>query len=383
MAFINRIRLPIKLSRPQYPEERDVFRKANGVTKVLSVVVKQTWEGQTDFFPKAVHERLKIALAHDIVNIEGEYYVGGISQDGDYNIEWPDFLTPTTAKAAFKVQATPFDATNTSCTTCDELAQVVCNDDDIGLVGEDETVSAAVLDNDEVCCYPATITIVSTNSDFVASAVVNGNNIDITTKTPLPAQDNVNLLTYRVTCENGYYDEADVIADIDGSQEPTCLPPENVTVVDITDSGGVGSWDDPTPPPSDGYGWELYRQDTPGIPIETGTEISGQYPTFDDLEPGTDYELCVRGICGEEFSSYTCYQFTTLDSNEGCGLYRLLPMGHGSTLSATYLTCGGEYSTVSVTLSGRTICAKETSPGNPVSIEGPASMSITYLSECD
>lgn len=384
MPFTNRIRLPIFLHRPQFLEERQVFTKANGEIQTLSAVIKKQYDGVTEIWPEAIHERFKIALSHDNVSVEGERYVGAISQEGDYQIEWPDFLTYPLGRATFKANVTPFNATNSNCTTCDEFTQVVTEDDDIGTISEGASESIAVLDNDAICCYPVTLTIVSINSDLVQSAAVNGTNIDIVMKTPLTSQDNAVLLTYRAACDNGLYDESDVIADIDGSVEPTCLPPENVVVSDITDTGGVASWDDPTPAPGDGYYWELYRQDTPGSPVSTGTEPVGSYPTFADLEPDTDYEFCVRSVCGAENSSFVCYQFTTLANTEGCGLYRLTPTGHsGGVHNVTYLGCDGEYATVVVTTIPRNICARENSPGDPIDIDADFSISITYLGDCE
>lgn len=383
MPFVNRVRLPFYLSKPQFIEDRTVFPKANGEIKVLSVVIKKQYEGDTDHWPEKLHERFKIALAHDHVSVEGDRYVGNISQDGDYTIDWPDFLDYPIGKAAFKANVTPYNASNSNCGTCDDFTQVVAEDDDIGEVGEGDSISVSVTDNDAVCCYPAVLTIVSVNSDYVQSAVVNGLNIDIQIKTPLTSATDITLLTYRIACDNGQYDEADVIADIAGSVEPTCLQPLNVDVVDVSDSGGVASWDDPVPAPANGYHWELYEVDNPGVPIETGDAISGEYPSLEDLDPGVTYNLCVRSVCGEDdFSEYVCHEFTTLESSEGCGMYRLQPIGHGSSGNVTYMNCSGDYVTVTVTLPQRIICAMENSPGDPVSIEGPASISITYLNPC-
>src|SRR5687768_3265995 len=98
MAFRNRVRLPIKLHKPQFVEESDKYRKANGASVVLSVVIRKIYEGQTDSLPEKLHERLKIALRHDTVIIEGDKYAGAIVQDGSYDIEWIDFLSKPIAQ---------------------------------------------------------------------------------------------------------------------------------------------------------------------------------------------------------------------------------------------------------------------------------------------
>src|ERR1700749_4669286 len=102
MRFSNRIRLPFKLHKPQFLEDANRYRKANGVTVTLSVVVRKVYEGLTDSIPEKLHERLKIALVHDSVQVEGDKYVGVITQEGDYQIEWQDFLSYPLAQGKFK-----------------------------------------------------------------------------------------------------------------------------------------------------------------------------------------------------------------------------------------------------------------------------------------
>lgn len=383
MPFLNRIRLPFYLRRPQFVEDREVFTKADGDIKTLSVVIKKQYEGDTELWPEKIHERFKIALAHDHVSVEGDRYVGAISQEGDYTIEWPDYLDYPIAKAAFKANVTPYDASNSNCGTCDEFTQVVTEDDDIGIVGEDETVSVAVTDNDAICCYPFELTITSINSDLVASAVVNGLNIDVTTKTPLTSQNDAVLVTYRVTCDNDQYDEADIIADIDGSIEPECNQPSFLDAGLGADGPGTAApnWDVPTPTPV-GYNYSLYLLPDEVTPIDTGTTTDTSI-LYADLEPG-DYKFVLIADCGDgNFAAPLEVEFTIGEVSEGCGQYRLQPIGHGSSGMVTYMNCSGEFVTVNVTLPQRIICALENSPGDPVSISGPASISVTYLSPCE
>jgi hypothetical protein len=72
MSFLNRFRLPLKITRAQFPIAREVFTKSNGETVVLSAVISKTYQGETDFLPEKLHERIVVALSHDTVNIEGE-----------------------------------------------------------------------------------------------------------------------------------------------------------------------------------------------------------------------------------------------------------------------------------------------------------------------
>lgn len=385
MAFINRIRIPIKLMRPQLTEESEKFTKANGAIKTLSVVIKKEYEGETDHWPEKMHDRLKIALAHDTVNIEGERYIGGISATGDYNIEWPDFLDYPFGKAKFKVNATPFNASNSNCASCDDYSQVVCEDDDIGLIGEDESQSVPVTDNDAICCYPFEISIVSFNADLIDSPVVNGNNIDIHTKTGLTSADNVVLATYRVTCESGLYDEADIIADIDGTVEPTCNQPSFLDAGLGADGPGTAApnWDEPVPAPV-GYNYALYLLPDTVTPIDSGTTTATSV-LYNPLAPG-DYRFILIADCGDgELASPLTVDFTIPEAEVGCGNYQLRVTAHPLSQSATYLDCNGNYQTVIFTSTNvRLICAAQTTPGNPISIvrSHPASSQLLYIDEC-
>jgi len=133
---------------------------------------------ETDWFPEQWHQQLKVALAHDEIRIEGERYLGDISQEGDYQIEWQDSpLRYPTAKAGVKVQVTPFDATNSNCVSCIDALQLSVADDELqGLYGEplqeDEDYAIDAAENDEICCYPAVFSLVSFNTDYLDAASI-------------------------------------------------------------------------------------------------------------------------------------------------------------------------------------------------------------------
>src|SRR6187549_2999416 len=137
MPYRNRIRLPIMFCKPQFPMERNTFRLADGSSKVLSVVIRNTYEGKTDQLPEDWHRKLVIALAHDEVSIENERLLSNVTLNGDYGIDWQDFLQYPIAQANFQVQVTPFNATNSNCQTCEEMSQVVCVDDTTDEVWEE------------------------------------------------------------------------------------------------------------------------------------------------------------------------------------------------------------------------------------------------------
>lgn len=382
MPFKNRIRLPFYITRPQYPTQSTVFRLANGSRKTLSAIIQKVFEGETDNLPKEIHERLIIALAHDDVTVEGRYYLGGVSLDGDYEIDWQKFLDFPLAKAGFKVQVTPFNYSNDNCQTCEEVSQVVCEDDNIGTIGEDETHEVAVLENDSICCSPVEISLVTYNTDYLDSCIVSGNEIIIHTKEELVTQNNVTIVTYRAQCPNGNYDEANIIANIEGSVEE-CLSPENLAIGMITEGSAQATWTAPSPAP-DSYRWELYLLSDLINPVLTG-DIIDLYADMDGLSAGTQYRFFVRSNCGVESSNYISIDFTTSQEpdQENCGQYLLMNNSLGFA-NVSYLDCNGQYQNVVLpTGQSSAICALQNSPGDPVDIfDQNGNVDISYMGLC-
>lgn len=304
MAFKNRIRLPFYVTRPQFPTESTTFRLANGARKTLSSVIRKVFEGETENLPKEIHERLVIALKHDDVTVEGKYYLGGVSLDGDYDIDWNKFLDYPLAKAAFKVEVTPFDYSNDNCQTCEEATQLTLEDDTFpDTLNEGQTYDLNVFGNDSICCKPIIAEIITFNSLFVSSATIDASSgiITVDMQAELPTATNANLLTYRVTCPNGSYDEASVFANVSGTAVE-CLSPINLQIISITDSYAQATWDAPTPAPV-AYRWELYLASDLLTPILTG-DIIDLYADLDSLTPSTEYRFYVRSTCVDDISEF-------------------------------------------------------------------------------
>lgn len=387
MAFKNRVRLPMQLHSAQFPEERTSFRKANGVVKTLSVVIRKEYELETDYLPERWHERLKMALAHDIVTLEGERYLGDIAQAGDYNIEWPEgVLHYPTAKAGVKVQVTPFEATNDNCQTCEEASQLDLEDDTQDMV-EDTDYNIDVTENDAICCYPAVFSVTSFNSDYLTSASIDPTTglLTVHTGTDLVSANGMLLVTYRVTCPNGGYDEANVYGNITGSVVG-CLAPVNVENEVTSSDSAAFVWEDGGSSPPQYY-WELYEGTGPvGTPIQTGTETLTQTPTITGLDPNTQYYFQVRSVCAEDnVSNYATLTFFTGATDENCGSYTLYNGNTGPTAFAkvTYTDCTGNLAQTTVfNLNSRIICALENSPGDAVNITVPTGVTINYTGPC-
>jgi hypothetical protein len=391
MAFTNRVRLPLQLHSPQFPEERRLFRKANGQAKTLSVVIRKVYELETDFLPESYHQKLKIALAHDLVRIEGEKYLGDISQDGDYAIEWPEgVLHYPAAKANVKVQATPFDATNSNCQTCEEVSQLSLEDDEAtgiyGALQEDQDYTVDTADNDSICCAPAVFSLVSFNSDYLDSCTIDPSTgiVSMHTGTGLTSVNGILLATYRVTCPDGSYDEADITADIDGSVEG-CLAPSLLNANGDSQTTAQISWTEAVPGST--YYWELYVGAGPiGVPVQTGT-VTDDELTITGLTADTDYYFQIRTVCSESLSSnYISGLFSTLPGDEdSCGQYEICyarPFFSGF-IAIPYINCDGDPDNAIVPNNTcRMICALQNSPGDPVSIGSASFVSVTYIGLC-
>lgn len=390
MPFINRIRLPLTVSTPQWIDERQVYRKANGVMQVLSNVVRKQYVAVTDYMPEKLHERLKIAIAHQKVNVEGERYIGGVSQEGSYEVNWPDFLNYPLGQATVKLEATPFNASSNTCGTCADFNQVSTEDDDIGTIGEDETVIVAILYNDTICCSPFVISVVTFNSTYLDSCVIVGNTLQLHTKTGIPTQFGVILATYRVTCDNGMYDEADVIADVEGSVA-VC---HNVTGMEVTMISSTTAHVDWVNHNLGGCGyiWNLYKSPDFGTPVQSGTNAAGDVDLdLVGLDPASLYRITVQAdCCAGSLSDVRDEDFTTNPGSETeeCGQYELCfsdaELSPETIASVQYIDCFGAYQTQVIgNFQCQNICAMQNGPGDPVYINPITfDVDVTYLGEC-
>jgi hypothetical protein len=390
--FKNRVRLPFKITRPQFPEEKSTFRKADGSSKTVSSVIRKTYEGETDNWPEKWHERFTIALSHDDVAIEGEKYIGEVSKDGDYNIDWADFLDYPVAKAKFSVEVTPFNATNSNCQSCEEVTQVSLQDDFFpDELGEDQPYSLNLVENDSVCCYPSTITIVNYNTDIILTAAIDAQGVlSITTKPELTDAVDALLLTYRITCPNGGYDEGNVYGTVNGSIS-SCVAPTNIRVGEIIEGEATLLWD--AAPAAVSYDWELISSENPGIPEQTGNTLT---PTvsitgLNEDNPVT-YTLYVKTNCGDDDGSSEFgipLSFNNLYNSPSCGSYKFTyigsPENYGIAKSLSYTSCIGGSETgfpVNTTIFHYAYdCLLESAPGVPVYWAG-TDIIIEYLGVC-
>jgi len=393
MSFHNRVRLPFYITRPQFTEERNTFRLANGQTKVQSLVIRKIYEAEVNWLPEEIHERLKIALAHDSVTIEGYKYLTGtgVVAEADYEIAWQtNMLDYPLAKATFKAEITPYNYSNDNCQTCDEATQLSLEDDTItGVyesIEEGSTTEYNVFANDSICCKPITAEIVSINSLFVDSATIDAASgiVEIVLLSTTPSGTNVNLLTYRVTCPNGSYDEADVFANVSGSEE-TCMAPASLDAGSVSSTGATPNWFDLPSPEPESYNYQLFLSSDLLTPIDSGNTNQTSV-NYTDLEPGTCYTFFVQSVCeGGGLSEFISIEFCTAEEETSCGRYEVCYNDgsgeRGPFTTITYTNCAGtEVDTIVFNMACKIICMLENSASEPFSIVGATS--IEYIEPC-
>jgi len=354
MPFSNRIRLPIFFSKPQFPTERNVFRKADGTTKVQSVVIRNTYQGQTDQFPEDWHRKLVIALSHDTVNIEGERLLSEVALSGDYQIDWQDFLNYPVAQAGFQVEVTPFDATNSNCQTCEEATQIALVDDSTAEVWEEGTTNVfpdVLTDNDMICCRPYTISLLYYNTNYFSSCTIDANGVlTATVINPAPVVNNVIIAGYRVTCANGQYDDATVYGNITGSDVSFCPPPVDLIYSYLSSTSADISWDVGLPSPSS-WNWELFLTSDLGTVIQSGNVVIPNIQ-ITGLTPGVSYTIVVTSDCSGDPSLPVDLEFTiTPFVSEQCGSFTItyLPSVDDAPQSASYMDCDGNIQNITFT----------------------------------
>ena len=356
MPFYNRIRLPLYFSKPQFPMERSVFRKADGSRKVLSTIISNTYEGKTDMLPKEWHQKLAIALSHDVVNIESDRLLTEVVLDSEYEIDWQEFLDYPIAQSKFKVQVTPFNASNTNCQTCDEITQLELTDDTTADCFEEGTAGNvfpfSVLDNDNICCYPFTVEISSYNTDYFDAVTVDDSGLVMfTVKDSVPNISNVLLATYRVSCPNGAYDEANIYVCIEGTGTE-CVAPANLQVELPPTDGTIATliWDPVVPTPT-GYDWVLYAFDDIYTPLQSGS-TTDNFVNLTGLVSGESYIFTVQTDCGGSSSAVSMIEFTTpnIDANT-CGDFLVTHINSETPQISyySYMDCVGDIHNESTT----------------------------------
>ena len=378
-------------TKPQFPVERNVFRKADGSSRVLSMIVKNTYEGTTDQLPADWHRKLVVALSHDEVTIENERLMSDVVLSGDYGIDWEDFLNKPIAPASFTIEVTPFNATNNNCQTCEEMTQVSLVDDytdEVWAEGTTNIFPDVLTDNDSICCHPYTISLVWYNTNYFASASIDANGVlTATVLNPSPTLDDVQIASYRVTCADGSYDDAIVYGNISGSTVNFCPPPVTPEVIVTSSTGAHISWDVGLPNPVQ-WVWELYLTSDLGTIIQSGTVLAPEVD-ISGLSSGVSYTFVVTSDCGGgDFSTPVSVEFDiTPFAGSTCGNFQVtyIPYADDAPQSISYMDCAGVIQNVELTYAQVIERCMLITPGGTTPIYFVASssdISILYLDLC-
>ena len=393
MAFKNRIHLPFHLRQPQFPIESEGFTRFDGSVINTRTRIRKVYQGVTDYMPESIHQALVIALAHDSVTIEGERYLGQINREGEYNINWQgEVIGYPVAPASFQAQVTPFDAQNTNCGTCAELTQLGLQDDNFYLpLLEGTTGNLNAFDNDSICCAPSTPAIVWYNTSYVQSATIDAaGNVAITLLPTVATTAGVKLATYRVTCEGGAYDEADIYGDVEGT-DTACLPPSDLVYSHVNESELTNEQDEiafslsPSAPAS--YEWQLYDAGDLGTPLQTGSTAGSPIVFFPALEPGASFIISVRSVCGPgDYSEWINFPFVTPAPATMCGRF-LVAADDGTAdrvaYNYTYMNCNGEMINRAITNTQDTVICMLVDSGNvPVYFVADPPINYNYTEPC-
>lgn len=389
MPFKNRIRVPLVFRNTQFPIEEELFTKSNGDVENIFTIISKTYQGVTDQLPDFLHQRILVALTHDEVNIESDKFVGQIVKQGGYQIEWQNFLNYPLGVAEFTARVTPFNASNFNCATCNEYSQIdLENDSFYADLEEGETASLSVFDNDSICCNPFTAEITYWNSGYLAAIPTideETGEVTVTVKNPVSTGSNILIAKYRVTCENGQYDEANIYANINGSIE-TCEPVGTISSDAIFETEATIEWV-ASGSAVNQYNWALYLASDITTPVQTGSTTS-LFVNLTGLTPGTNYTFAVTVDClyNENDSTTETFDFSTQTvSGEGsCGVFTFYNDGFPSPASVpvSYFDCNGllQHENVGTNL---TRCLLMNSPGNPTYLVIHPGGSWEYLGLCD
>jgi hypothetical protein len=262
MPFLNKVRLPFYVTQPQFITDANVYIKGDGTRLVTNSVTNKQYKGVTDWMPEKWHERLAIAMRHSVVFITSEKFQDYFRQDGDYEIEWQDFLDYPIAPAKFKGFVDGWQVGTDPCGKCaPEIISVRANDDVVpATAGDGDTIVIDVRANDALCCDTPVFAVVGFDTSVVDSASINSSGILTINLKATVVSGTYNLVTYSVTCGDET-DTAVVTGTLAGTAEPECLPPTMVAVAPLSDGSTTAhaTWTNPLSFPAFGLIGALYH----------------------------------------------------------------------------------------------------------------------------
>ncbi len=297
IGAINKARVPMYFSRPQYPEERTVYKKSNGNIKLLKSISSKEYKCDVDFLPDYMHERLKVAIEADNVAIFNDAYSGDFRINSSYDVEWDEEHNLCTAPANFKASVSPYAVRNSNCEDClPDVQMELLNDTFVPDLEGGTSYIHDVAANDKVYCSPKTYSIESINPILVESASITAEGVlTVVMKAALSTLAAAFLVNYRVTCGNGDTGTASVYGNTIGSGSDPCAMVTGLEVeviytptkaIKVNFDAVVGAV---------GYQIEIFNYDT----LASATYAGFANPTDNVFpRPNGNYQVNVYTDCG-------------------------------------------------------------------------------------
>jgi|694.fasta_scaffold117403_3 hypothetical protein len=116
----NIIRLPMWLSKPQYPKTGEYYERSNGTKQTLFARIERQYSVISDDMPEWWMKNLNIALSHDEVYVLPEDTAMNeikVVATNDFEIQWPEMGTNAAnwGRPVFELLETPFVEINNNC----------------------------------------------------------------------------------------------------------------------------------------------------------------------------------------------------------------------------------------------------------------------------
>ena len=121
--FDNYVRLPMWLSKPQYPKTGEYYERSNGEKVTLFARFNRQYDVVCDDMPEWWMKNLLIAISHDTVAVvpEDSSVLGNgvinVVSNNDWEIQWPDMGVSSAnwGRPKFTLLETPFMEINNNC----------------------------------------------------------------------------------------------------------------------------------------------------------------------------------------------------------------------------------------------------------------------------
>lgn len=346
-GVVNKIRIPMYLTKPQYKDDVSVYIKSDGSRKIHKAVISKQYECLTAELSDATHEKINVALNHDNVIVESNNYTGGLRKDGEYAIDWIDYLDEQLAQASFKAYTTPYNARNNNCEVCETLPlfppwedcpppEIECAQIN-SLFGDNGGNDALWETYISACTYsinpiPGNNQIVdiyyreggtSGAFTFVGTITFSSSGAVLSTPNPFVISSLPGTwLSVQIKAVNQCGGDDYLVTRNNPFIFQPCGLPSNLTIISINPSivtpgyfDVSASWNRVLPTPAAGYDWELQTNPASPSPIDSGntTNPGGTiFLTIESVPDGGSWALKVRSNCGDGNSSlWISTNFTT------------------------------------------------------------------------